>query len=542
MRCSSTRRRSRTATILRKKASIGTVFSCVPALPGFMTSWPPVQRSPIAPDTDCSALSTARTACTILRRSSSSSGMALLRGPRRRRSRGRGPPDSACGWTRRPARGAPPWLAFYGDERPTLNPQSSRQLPQTGPRRVHQAGHVPVRVAVLVHELVHVRDLLEGEGLGEARVDLAGRDQVVQRLRLLVVGEVRALEALLAHPEVAEVGDRGVAARAGADDDHAARVADEDRGRHGVLARVLEDDAGAPALAHHLPEGGAEGARALQPLAVPLRVLPVRRHAPVGGLLAVDAALGAEARAELDLVVARDDRDRDAAHRARDLDRLAAEAAGAAPDEDHVARPDRVRRPGAEHAIRGRPDQHVCGRGVPGELGRLRQALVRLHARELREAAPAGLVAPDAKARAEHRIGARLDDRIILAPHPAVDHDLVAELHVADRAAHLPHDPRGVAPADVEGVGVWKVGVLLPALDHVDRGAERGPDVVVVDAGGHDPDQHLLGPELRRHLDLLHLEGPGRLAEAVLAHELGEHPPWHLAERPRLAELVEPFL
>src|SRR5206468_12828241 len=67
-----------------------------------------------------------------------------------------------------------------------------------------------VRVAVLVHELVHVRDLLEGEGLGEARVDLARRDQVVQGLRLLVVGEVRALKALLPHPEVAEIGDRGV--------------------------------------------------------------------------------------------------------------------------------------------------------------------------------------------------------------------------------------------------------------------------------------------------------------------------------------------
>src|SRR6266581_6352570 len=377
MRC--TRRRSRTATILRKKASIGTVFSCVPALPGFMTSWPPVQRSPISPDTDCSALSTARTACTILRTSSSSSGTALL------------------------------------------NPRSAWQLAQPRARRVHQAGHVPMRVAVLVHELVHVRDLLEGEGLGEARVDLARRDQVVQGLRLLVVGEVRALKALLPHPEVAQIGDRGVAARAGADDDHAARVADEDRGRHGVLARVLEDDARAPALAHHLPEGGAEGARALQPLAVALRVLPVRRHPPVRELLAVDAALGAEPRAELDLVLARDDRDRDAAHGARDLDRLAAETAGAAPDEHHVAGPDSVRRPGGEHAVRGGADQHVGGRGVPGELLRLRQALVRLHARELREAAPARLVAPDAKARAEHAIGARLDRRVVLAPHPAVD-------------------------------------------------------------------------------------------------------------------------
>src|SRR5437867_9152562 len=117
-------------------------------------------------------------------------------------------------------------------------------------------------MAILVHELVDVRDLGEGERLGEARVDLAGRDQVVQRLRLLVVGEVRSLEALLPHPEVAEVRDGVVAARAGADDDHPARITDEDRGRDRVLPGVLEDEARTLALAHALPDRRAEGARA----------------------------------------------------------------------------------------------------------------------------------------------------------------------------------------------------------------------------------------------------------------------------------------
>ncbi len=50
-----------------------------------------------------------------------------------------------------------------------------------------------------------VRDLVEREDLRQAGVDLAGEHEVVQPLRLLVVGEVRALEALLAHPEVAQV-------------------------------------------------------------------------------------------------------------------------------------------------------------------------------------------------------------------------------------------------------------------------------------------------------------------------------------------------
>src|SRR2546421_625524 len=82
-----------------------------------------------------------------------------------------------------------------------------------------------VRVSVLVHQLVDVGNLLEGERLRQARVDLPGRDEVVQRARLVVVREMRTLETLLAHPQVAEIGDRVVARRSGADDDHAPGVA-----------------------------------------------------------------------------------------------------------------------------------------------------------------------------------------------------------------------------------------------------------------------------------------------------------------------------
>src|SRR2546427_2492688 len=256
MRCSRTRSRSRTAMILRKKSSIGMVFSCVPARPGLRTRWPPVQRSAMWPETDCSAFRTARTACTIFRRSSSSS-MA------------------------RPARRSSSELLL-------------RDVAQAGPGCVHQARHVPVRVSVLVHQLVDVGNLLEGERLRQARVDLPGRDEVVQRARLVVVREVRPLETLLAHPQVAEIGDRVVARRSGADDDHAPGVAHEDRRRHGVLTRVLEDEPRVLALAEDLPERGAERARALQPFGVPGGVLPVRQHAPVRELLAVDATLGAE--------------------------------------------------------------------------------------------------------------------------------------------------------------------------------------------------------------------------------------------------------
>src|SRR5205809_2136001 len=99
--------------------------------------------------------------------------------------------------------------------------------------------------------------------------------------------------------------------------------------------------------------------------------------------LAVDRAARAERLAVLDLVVGRDDRDGNGAGCARDLDRLAAEAASATPDEYDVACGNRVRRPTVQHPIRGRADQHV-GRGrFPGEVLRLRQALVRLDPGEL---------------------------------------------------------------------------------------------------------------------------------------------------------------
>src|SRR5262249_24605906 len=116
------------------------------------------------------------------------------------------------------------------------------------------------------------------------------------------------------------------------------------------------------------------------------------------------------------------------------------------------------------------------------------EALVRLHAGELREAAPAVLVSPDPEGGAEHGIGARLHRRVVRLPHPAVDHHAVADLHAGDRAPHLPHDAGGVAPADVERRVVGPVLVALVRLDDVDGRAEAGPDVVVVDTGGHDPD------------------------------------------------------
>src|SRR5207249_9444267 len=179
------------------------------------------------------------------------------------------------------------------------------------------------------------------------------------------------------------------------------------------------------------------------------------------------------------------------AHRAHDLDRLGAEAAGAAPHEHGVARANGVRRPGHEHAIGRRADQHVGGRGLPGEVLRLRQALVLLHAGELGEAPPVGLVAPDPEARAEHRIPARPHDRVVGGPRAAVDDDVVAHVDVADVATDLPHDARGIAAAEVERA---VVGVILAGLADVDRVVVRCPGDVVVDVRLYPLYQSPTGP------------------------------------------------
>jgi hypothetical protein len=152
-------------------------------------------------------------------------------------------------------------------------------------------------MAVLVHQLVALARLVEREHPPEARVDLPFDDKLVERVGLVIVGEVGALEALLAHPEVPQVDIRVVAGGAGADDHHAARIAHELARRDGVLPGVFEHDARALALAEDVPDRLAERAGAARELAHRLVVGPVRKPAPVVEVLAVDAADGAEAHA-----------------------------------------------------------------------------------------------------------------------------------------------------------------------------------------------------------------------------------------------------
>src|SRR3989442_14193198 len=116
-----------------------------------------------------------------------------------------------------------------------------------------------------------------------------------------------------------------------------------------------------------------------------------------------------------------------------------------------------------------------------------------------------------------------------------VDAPIVADLDVAHVAADSTHDARAVAAAGVE---VLRLAGLLALGDDVDRVAERRPHVVVVDAGGHDVDEHLVGAD-RRGGDDLALPGVAGLAEAVRAHDVGVHPWRHLAKRRAFSQSLE---
>src|SRR5262249_24519974 len=120
---------------------------------------------------------------------------------------------------------------------------------------------------------------------------------------------MRPLEALLAHPQVAQVGDRVVAGGARANHHHPAGFAHEYRSGNRVLARMVEYDAGVFALAEDVPNRLAEIAALRRPFAVGRLVLPVRHHAPMRKSLAIDDAGGAQLHAEILLAIVADHAD-----------------------------------------------------------------------------------------------------------------------------------------------------------------------------------------------------------------------------------------
>src|SRR5205823_4373990 len=93
-----------------------------------------------------------------------------------------------------------------------------RGLPETLLLGTDEDGDL-AEVLVVAHELVGLADAVEGHRAPQHRANPAELDQLVGLLGLPGVGEVRAEDLLLAHPEIADVEVEVVPGGPGADDD-----------------------------------------------------------------------------------------------------------------------------------------------------------------------------------------------------------------------------------------------------------------------------------------------------------------------------------
>ena len=250
------------------------------------------------------------------------------------------------------------------------------------------------------------------------------------RIGLVGVGEVRADDRLLAHPQVAHVERQREARRRPAGHDLAERAAHEHAREERGRADVLEDDVAVDAA------GGLADRLAEALDLVEVRLAVVVRE---GVVAPVDDRVRPQAAAEIGLVLARDDRDRIRAVEPAELDRHRAEPAARAPHEHVVA----GLQGGLvdEHAVGGEVDEAVRRRLGPGQVRRLGQQLLRLHLAVVGERAPVGLVGPDLLLRAGHRVEA-VALRALAAALVAVHDDLVAGLP----ARHARARPRRRSP------------------------------------------------------------------------------------------------
>src|SRR5262245_33390482 len=161
---------------------------------------------------------------------------------------------------------------------------------------------------VLPHLHVRERDFVPGENFAHARIDALLQHKTVCSRRLLEVREMRALDTLLPHPNVARIECEIVAGGPRAEDDHAAALYDQAGNRKRLLARVFEYNVDI-FLARDVPDRLAEASRFLRPL-VELGRVHCRHLAPALELLAIDHALGAQIENILALRLIGDDSDR----------------------------------------------------------------------------------------------------------------------------------------------------------------------------------------------------------------------------------------
>ena len=213
-----------------------------------------------------------------------------------------------------------------------------------------------------MHLVGGVTDPLERVHRRQRREDLALAHQLVGIPRLPVVGEVRSLDGLELHPQVAVVVLDHVARGCRAGHDGAAPLGREHRGPHGLASRMLEDDV------HVVTHQGTDVLAQPTPLGLVLGVLVLPES--VVGHLAVDDRLHPQVVEEVDLGGRRHHPDRRPPAVEHVLDGIGAEAARCPPHQHLVT----LLHVGAvlrhQHPVGRRVAQGV-GRGLlPGQVAR----------------------------------------------------------------------------------------------------------------------------------------------------------------------------
>jgi hypothetical protein len=118
-----------------------------------------------------------------------------------------------------------------------------------------------------------------------------------------------------------------------------------------------------------------------------------------------------------------------------------------------------------------------------------------------------------------------------------VDDHLVAHFPLRHILAGLVDNSRSVAAADVK---IFRLALFVAGFDDVDRHTQARPHVVVVDAGGHHVDEHLVIGD-GGNIDHLFLEGLDRVAKALFAHNPGVHFFRNFTQWGLIADLVQLF-
>src|SRR5689334_18924151 len=173
---------------------------------------------------------------------------------------------------------------------------------------VHQDRHVAWHMLVLPHLGVCSWNVGPGKHFGHDGCDASLDVEAVGLARLQQIGEVRALNALLAHPDIARIEGDVVAGGAGAEDDHAAALHDETRYRESGFAWVFEHHVDIVALAGDVPDRLAEFARFFGPSVI-FRRTHFGHRAPAIEILAIDDAFGAERHDEVAFALVAEDAD-----------------------------------------------------------------------------------------------------------------------------------------------------------------------------------------------------------------------------------------